>query len=79
MTSSCRVTWNKVVYMQCLSRRGILVYLEYPTRNLIFSGTHSSLYTKKNKVMIARWIFHGIPREDYERAFDNLSSHPKFN
>ena len=22
-TSSCRVTWNKVVYMQCLSRRGI--------------------------------------------------------
>ena len=56
-----------------------MVYREYPTRNLIFSGTHSSLYTKKNKAMIARWIFHGIPREDYERAFDNLSSHPKFN
>ena len=47
--------------MQCF----LMVYREYPTRDLIFLRVHTHLkarvYTKKNEV--TRGIFHGIPLE----------------
>ena len=47
--------------MQCF----LVVYHEYPNRDLIFLGIHTRLkaqvYTKKNQV--TRGIFHGIPLE----------------
>ena len=54
------VAWDKIVMQSFL-----VVYREYPTRDLIFLSIHTRLkarvYTKKNQV--TRGIFHGIPLE----------------
>ena len=43
--------------MQCF----LVVYLEYPTRDLIFICIHTRVNTKKTQV--TRAIFHGMPLE----------------
>ena len=54
------VAWDKLVMQSFL-----MIYREYPTRDLIFLCIHTHLkacvYTKKNQVN--RGIFHGIPLE----------------
>ena len=54
------VAWDKLVMQSFL-----VVYREYPTRDLIFLCIHTRLkvrvYTKENQ--LTRGIFHGIPLE----------------